>query len=75
MNVLKRLWYWLDDHKTKLMGAVVTVLGALMAQKDLLEQLLPPTAFAWFVVGSGVIVTLIGSTNTMRQKMKQQEKL
>lgn len=63
--------HFLDDHKTKILGAFVTALGALQANPELLRQVLSPTAFAWTMLAAGVIITVIGSTNTARQKQKQ----
>jgi hypothetical protein len=59
---------WLDNHKTKLSGILLLTVSSLQANSVVVEQLLTPKQFALFTLVAGIVVTIIGSTNTARQK-------
>jgi len=52
-----------NQHKTKLLGALLVILGALQANSSTIQGLVPPKAYAWGTVVIGCLVALLGFLN------------
>lgn len=55
---------FLKAHRTKLVGAFLVLAGALQANASSIQSLVTPKQFAWFTVGIGCIVGLLGFLNS-----------
>lgn len=62
MNILA----WLNSHKTKITGALLVTAGALQANATSIQAVVKPSTYAWFTVGVGVLVALLGFLNSRR---------
>lgn len=54
---------FLNANKTKLSGALLSLLAFLQANGDLVTTLFGPKAFAWIVFASGAVFTVYGFLN------------
>jgi len=54
----------LYNNKTKLTGLLLVVIGALQTNATALQSLLTADQFAWFTVGAGVLVAVLGFMNS-----------
>lgn len=69
--MFKRLGQFINRHKTKAVGFLLTVVGTLQAFQPQVQQLVSPTTFAKFVIGVGVLVSILGFINTALQNRQQ----
>lgn len=54
----------LSEHKTKITGALLVLIGALQANSATLQALVTPKSFAWFTVAAGAVVAVLGFFNS-----------
>jgi len=54
---------FLNAHKTKITGALLVVAGALQANASTIQGMVSPKGYAWFTVGVGCLVALLGFLN------------
>lgn len=59
---------WINNHKTKLAGFAIVVLGAVQANAAHLGTVLSPSAYAWTMIGLGTLVSALGFINTALAK-------
>lgn len=59
---------FLNQHKTKITGLLIALIGALQANSAVIQTLVTPEQFAWFTVGAGVFVALLGVVNSWLNK-------
>lgn len=57
---------FLNAHKTKLVGGLLVLAGALQANAGSIQQLVSPRGFAWFTVGIGALVAFLGFLNSQK---------
>lgn len=57
-------WQFINDHKTKITGVLLAVIGFLQTQTVQLQALMSPQAFAWFSVIAGAVVAGLGFLNS-----------
>lgn len=55
---------FLNAHKTKIVGGLLVLAGAMQANASSIQQLVSPKEFAWFTVGIGCVVGLLGFINS-----------
>ena len=55
---------WLNQHKTKITGAVLVAIGAVQANAKMLQPLMSPRAYALSMVVAGVVVAVLGFMNS-----------
>ncbi len=55
---------WLNQHKTKITGAVLVAIGAVQANATMLQPLMSPRAYALSMVVAGVVVAVLGFMNS-----------
>jgi bacteriorhodopsin len=60
-----RVIKWILRNPTKITGAIIVVIGALQTNTTALQALMTPKQFAWFTVGAGAFVALLGFVNTL----------
>lgn len=63
---MREIFAVINRHKTKLTGMSLVVIGALQTNSTMLQALMTPRQFAWFTVGSGVVVAVLGFLNGRR---------
>lgn len=61
---MKAVLRWIYNNKTKLTGGVLVAVGAMQANATAMQALLSPGHFAWFTVGAGVLVAVLGFLNS-----------
>ena len=54
----------LNEHKTKITGALLVFIGALQANSQTIQGLVSQETFAWFTVGAGAFVAVLGFLNS-----------
>lgn len=55
---------WLNQHKTKITGAVLVAIGAVQANATMLQPLMSPHSYALAMVLAGVVVAVLGFLNS-----------
>ena len=65
---MQKLLAFINRHKTKLSGLSLVVVGALQTNATALQALLTPRQFAWFTVGAGLFVGVLGFLNSRAPK-------
>lgn len=55
---------FLNNHKTKIVGFLITLLGAVQASAGQLGAVLSPKAYAWTMIAIGIVVAVLGFINT-----------
>jgi hypothetical protein len=70
---MRSVGVWFYNHKTKITGLLMVVIGSLQANSAVLEQLLSPKQFAWFTVGAGVVVAGLGFLNSQKPTIEQKK--
>jgi hypothetical protein len=58
---------WLYSHKTKITGGLLVAAGALQANATSIQAVVKPHTYAWFTVGVGVVVAILGFLNGTRK--------
>jgi hypothetical protein len=58
----------LNEHKTKITGALLVLIGALQANSQTIQGLVSPETFAWFTVGAGALVAVLGFLNSNKDR-------
>lgn len=56
----------LKAHRTKIVGGILVIAGALQANASSIQSVVSPHAFAWFTVGIGCVVGLLGFLNSSK---------
>ena len=59
---------FLKKHPTKITGFMLATVGALQAQASTLQSFLSPRHFAYFTVGAGIVVSILGFINSNREQ-------
>ena len=61
------MFQFLNAHKTKIVGGLIVISGALQANSTAVQSLLSPREYAWFTVGIGVVVAILGFLNSQNK--------
>lgn len=70
MNVketVKKPLRFTNRHKTKITGALLVVIGSLQANAQFMQELLTPRQYAFFTIGAGMFVALLGFLNAPKE--------
>ncbi len=61
----------INNNKTKITGALLVAFGVLQTQSETIRGLLDERSFAWFTIGVGVIVAVLGFLNSQSDAGKE----
>lgn len=54
---------FLNSHKTKITGVLLIGIGSLQANAAFMQTLLTPRQYAYFTIGAGMFVAMLGFLN------------
>jgi hypothetical protein len=57
---------FLYNHKTKITGMLLVACGAVQANATSIQEVVSPHTYAWFTVGIGVLVAVLGFVNSSK---------